>query len=152
MSSLDRRAFLKQTAATCSALKYSPLFAQTRVGQQVYPNATLLFGFVDPLPVPKHLAPAERHKSRTVYHVHMKEGMHAMHSSLPPTKVWGYEGLYPGPTIEAFQGERVEVIWENSLPQNHLFKIDPHIHGAMPPAPTVRSVPHLHGSRTSSES
>jgi len=75
-----------------------------------------------------------------------------MHSSLPPTKIWGYEGLYPGPVIEAFRGDRVDVIWENQLPTRHIFKIDPHIHGAMPPAPEVRTVPHLHGARTSSES
>ena len=75
-----------------------------------------------------------------------------MHSSLPPTRIWGYEGHYPGPTIEAFRGERVEVIWENRLPAEHLFKVDPHIHGAMPPTPEVRTVPHLHGARTSSQS
>jgi len=26
-------------------------------------------------------------------------------------------------------------------------EIDPHIHGAMPPAPAVRTVPHLHGGQ-----
>jgi spore coat protein A len=36
------------------------------------------------------------------------------------------------------------------LPQQHIFAVDPHIHGAMPPAPAVRTVPHLHGARTSS--
>src|SRR5581483_3024169 len=42
--------------------------------------------------------------------------------------------------------------WENQLPSEHIFRIDPHIHGAMPPAPAVRTVTHLHGSRTTSES
>jgi spore coat protein A, manganese oxidase len=46
----------------------------------------------------------------------------------------------------------IEVLWENRLPTQHLFAIDPHIHGAMPPAPAVRTVPHLHGSRSESQS
>jgi len=33
-----------------------------------------------------------------------------------------------------------------------MFEIDPRIHGAMPPTPEVRTVPHLHGARTRSES
>jgi spore coat protein A len=54
--------------------------------------------------------------------------------------------------MEAFRGRPVEVLWENRLPLRHLFEVDPHIHGALPPAPAVRTVPHLHGSRTSSKS
>ena len=49
-------------------------------------------------------------------------------------------------------GVPVEVTWENRLPTRHIFQVDPHIHGAMPPSPAVRTVPHLHGSRTRSES
>lgn len=75
-----------------------------------------------------------------------------MHSQLPPTTVWGYEGQYPGPLFDVTRGRPIVVDWENGLPEKHLFRIDPHIHGAMPPAPVVRTVPHLHGSRTTSES
>ena len=50
------------------------------------------------------------------------------------------------------QGDAIEVDWVNQLPAQHLFVVDPAIHGAMPPAPAVRTVPHLHGARTSSES
>jgi spore coat protein A len=50
------------------------------------------------------------------------------------------------------QDNPIEVRWENHLPGEHIFTIDPCIHGAMPPAPAVRTVPHLHGSRTRSES
>ena len=75
-----------------------------------------------------------------------------MHSQLPPTRFWGYEGHYPGPTFEAFRGKPIEVHWENSLPADHIFQVDKHIHGAMPPSPAVRTVPHLHGARTGSES
>ncbi|MGO9337363.1 MAG: multicopper oxidase family protein [Terracidiphilus sp.] len=75
-----------------------------------------------------------------------------MHSQLPPTKLWGYEGQYPGPTIESLRGRPIVVKWENQLPSQHIFDIDPRIHGAMPPAPAVRTVPHLHGARARSES
>ncbi len=151
MSFLNRRDLLKQVFAASSALALRDrLPSQTPVSPRELPNPAL--GFHDELPIPSRLAPEEKRKGSVVYRVRMKEGMHSMHSSLPPARMWGYEGHYPGPTIEAFRGERVEVIWENRLPAEHLFKVDPHIHGAMPPTPEVRTVPHLHGARTSSQS
>ena len=39
---------------------------------------------------------------------------------------------------------------KTNSPSKHLFAIDPHVHGAMSPATAVRTVPHLHGSRTQS--
>jgi spore coat protein A len=82
----------------------------------------------------------------------MLEFKQQMHSQLPPTRLWGYEGQYPGPTIEALRGRPIAVRWENQLPAQHIFDIDPRIHGAMPPAPAVRTVPHLHGAWSRSES
>jgi spore coat protein A len=66
--------------------------------------------------------------------------------------LWGYDGHYPGPTIEALRDRPIVVRWENQLPSQHIFDVDPRIHGAMPPAPAVRTVPHLHGACTRSES
>jgi len=151
MFSISRRQFLREAAAAGGALAL-PGRGFLQAPQTTDPEAALRFGFVNELKIPKTLAPSEKDKRRTVYHVRMQEGMHSMHSSLPATKVWGYEGIYPGPSIEATRGEQVEVIWENLLPANHLFKIDQHIHGAMPPSPEVRTAPHLHGVRTTSES
>jgi spore coat protein A len=108
--------------------------------------------FIDPLPIPQKLRPYETRKDRDVYRVRMMECSQRLHSQLPPTKLWGYEGRYPGPTFEAFRGKCVEVRWENQLPAQHIFAVDPQIHGAMPPAPAVRTVPHLHGARTASYS
>jgi spore coat protein A, manganese oxidase len=154
MSFLSRRDLLKQALGASSVLALADhLFTQNSApAPQQLPDAALLLGFVDALPIPRRLAPEEQNKGRSVYRVRMLQSTHTMHSSLPSARIWGYEGLYPGPTIEAVRGEQVEVIWENHLPIHHLFKIDPHIHGAMPPAPEVRTVPHLHGSRTSSDS
>jgi spore coat protein A len=120
--------------------------------QPAYRTRASLERYIDPLPLPKRLAPHGTHKNIPQYRVRMLEVSHRMHSQLPPTKVWGYEGQYPGPTFEAERGKPIDVLWENQLPAQHIFTIDPHIHGAMPPAPTVRTVPHLHGSRSRSES
>jgi spore coat protein A len=91
-------------------------------------------------------------KDVALYRMRMLEFTQQMHSQLPPTRLWGYEGQYPGPSIEAFRGRPIEVRWENHLPSKHIFEVDPLIHGAMPPAPAVRTVPHVHGSRSRSES
>ena len=108
--------------------------------------------YIDPLPVLKRHVPHQAGKDRDLYRVRMMEFKQQLHSQLPPTRLWGYEGHYPGPTFEALRGKPVEVDWENHLPAQHILPIDPHIHGAMPPSPPVRTVPHLHGARTKPES
>ena len=102
--------------------------------------------------MPEHLKAQSLGKAGTVYRMRMVDFRKKLHSDLPATRLWGYEGQYPGPTIEAVRGEPIEVRWENGLPAQHLFAVDTRIHGAMPPAPTVRVVPHLHGARTASKS
>jgi FtsP/CotA-like multicopper oxidase with cupredoxin domain len=37
--------------------------------------------------------------------------------SYPKTKVWGYDGLVPGPELRVRQGERLTVAFDNRLPQ-----------------------------------
>jgi spore coat protein A len=118
----------------------------------VYRTPATLERYIDPLPIPKRLAAYASDRRADYYRMRMLECRHAMHSQLPPTTVWGYEGQYPGPLFDVTRGRPIVVDWENHLPQRHLFRIDPHIHGAMPPVPAVRTVPHLHGSRTTSES
>jgi|SRR6185437_5913908 len=110
MSFPNRREFLKQAAA-CALLARQELLSPARVaGSQPDSNASSLFGYVDPLPIPERLAPIEKQKSRYVYRIRMKERLHQMHSTLPATKILGFEGLYPGPTIEALRGEHIEVV------------------------------------------
>jgi spore coat protein A, manganese oxidase len=49
----------------------------------------------------------------------------------PPTRIWGYNGLYPGPTIRAKRGRPVVVRQINNLPD----PVVVHLHGAhTPPA------------------
>jgi spore coat protein A len=152
MVRLNRRDFLRQFGASIPALALQT----TGVAQQAqdgnlnrrnYRIATNLQPFKDPLPILKTLPAQDRHKGELRYHIRMVEFQKQIHSDLPPTRLWGYDGQYPGPIIEAIRGTPITVRWENRLPTNHLFKVDPHIHGAMPPVPEVRTVPHLHGAR-----
>ncbi|MGG3563971.1 multicopper oxidase [Neobacillus rhizosphaerae] len=104
--------------------------------------------FKDPLPIPPVLKPKWKTAKYTYYEVSMIEAMQSLHSDLPKTKVWGYEGIFPGPTFEVEAGEKVYVKWQNKLPDHHLFPIDHTVHGAESVKPDVRTVVHLHGGRT----
>jgi spore coat protein A len=115
-----------------------------------YQKAATLKRYIDPLPIPKKLAPTSTGKNGMQFHVRMIEFRQRMHSQLPPARLWGYEGQYPGPTLEGTRGKPVQIDWENQLPVKHIFPVDHRIHGAMVPTPEVRTVPHLHGSRSSS--
>jgi spore coat protein A len=75
-----------------------------------------------------------------------------VHRDLPPTTVWGYNGVWPGPTIEARCSEPLRILWTNKLPRQHLLPIDTTIHGAEATLPPVRTVAHVHGANTMPES
>ncbi|HEY6445309.1 MAG TPA: multicopper oxidase [Acidobacteriaceae bacterium] len=157
MGSRNRRDFLKLCLASAPGLLVAnptEALPQSHVPApgQSWKNPPALDRYIDLLPRLPRLAP-HRHRGASVeYRVRMTQFEKRLHSLLPPARLWGYEGQYPGPVIEAVRGTPVTVEWQNDLPPQHLFPIDPHIHGAMPPAPAVRTVPHLHGSRTTSES
>ena len=158
MKLTDRRTFLKLCAQSVPALAFPKgSLAQSgpRTGAQspaTYRTPQTLDRFIDPLPIPRRLSPFEIHNGKPLYRVAMSEFHQQMHSQLPTTRLWGYEGQYPGPIFEVTRDVPIEVQWENRLPMQHIFTVDPRIHGAMPPAPAVRTVPHLHGARTNSAS
>ena len=108
--------------------------------------------FLDKLPVPKVLAPLEQNRGSLYYEVEMKEFFHQFHSDLPPTKVWGYEGQVPGPTIEVEEGETTYIQWKNDLPDKHFLPVDHTLHGAHEGMPEVRTVVHLHGANVEPDS
>jgi len=68
--------------------------------------------FVDALPLPTRLIAEDHHGSLVV---RMRMGEHRFHRDLPVSKIWGYEGMVPGPTIEAERGHPVTVEWRNEL-------------------------------------
>ncbi|TMF46002.1 MAG: hypothetical protein E6I23_03690 [Chloroflexi bacterium] len=71
-----------------------------------------LVPFIDGLPLPQRLIAKEHHGSLVV---RMRMGEHRFHRDLPVSKIWGYEGMVPGPTIEAERGHPVTVEWRNEL-------------------------------------
>jgi len=68
--------------------------------------------FIDRLPLPQRLIAEDHHGSLVV---RIRAGEHRFHRDLPVSKVWGYEGMVPGPTIEAERGHPVTIEWRNEL-------------------------------------
>jgi spore coat protein A len=112
----------------------------------------ILSKFVDELPIPPILKPRWKDQFYTYYEVNMTEFKQSLHRELNDTTVWGYEGSYPGPTIEVERGEIVFIKWINNLPDKHLFPVDYTVHGAHKDVPEVRTVVHVHGACVESES
>ncbi|MGA7887296.1 MAG: multicopper oxidase family protein [Acidobacteriaceae bacterium] len=151
MGSENRRNFLKFCLASAPALAFSRRAAGFIAGQAAAAGPAIQ-RFIDPLPLMRRLQPHGKRHGTPSYRVRMVEFEKRLHSQLPPTRVWGYEGEYPGPVIEARCGTPIDVEWQNHLPSRHLFLVDPHLHACAPPAPAVRAVPHVHGARTDSRS
>ncbi len=66
--------------------------------------------------------------------------------------MWGYNGMWPGPTFEVRKGQPLWVKWRNQLPTKHFLPLDYSIHGAGQDVPQVRTVTHVHGARVMPES
>lgn len=107
--------------------------------------------YKDPLPIPQVLKPKYKDEYETYYQVKMEQRYQSLHSDMPDTLIWGYNGLYPGPVIEARKNERVMITWENQLPAKHFLPVDKTLHGIMN-APEVRTVVHVHGAEVEPES
>ncbi|EJV85335.1 hypothetical protein IG3_02079 [Bacillus cereus HuA2-1] len=86
--------------------------------------------FIDPLPIPSAIKPIGTYKGKPFYDVRMVETLHKFHSDLPKTKVWGYNGMVPGPTFEVKKDHPVYVRWSNDLPEKHFLPVDTTVHGA----------------------
>lgn len=112
--------------------------------------------FVDKLPIPDVAQPSnccEKNKNpkRPFYHINMREGKHKFHKDFPNATIWGYNGTYPGPTIEVEKDVPVKVKWVNELPLKHMLPLDRTLHGTMD-TPEVRTVVHLHGANVAADS
>jgi spore coat protein A len=109
--------------------------------------------FVDALAIPKTL----RGNSRAALEMVTSEFRQRLHRDLDPTVVWGYDGVYPGPTIEARRNEAITVRWVNRLPGRHHLRVDsclhgPHSYDDKHSHPRPRTVVHLHGGHVPPES
>lgn len=108
--------------------------------------------YVDKLPIPPVLAPVSSDNGVDYYEVTMKGITQKLHRDLDPTTLYGYEGIYPGPTIVAESNKPIRVKWMNNLPVTpHLLPVDKTVHGAGG-VPEVRTVVHLHGANVQPDS
>jgi spore coat protein A len=104
--------------------------------------------YVDSLPLPPVLQPIGTSQSGApLYEVTIQTASQQLHSELPPTDLWTYNGMFPGPTIEADVGAPIEVRYVNALPATggHALPVDECSHGPNFWQDTARIVTHLHG-------
>ena len=83
-----------------------------------------------PLPIPPVLRPARSDATTDYYEITQKVGRAAILPGLA-TEIWGYDGIFPGPTIVSRRGRMTVVRHRNELP--------------------VSTVVHLHGGKTPPE-
>lgn len=108
--------------------------------------------FVDKLPIIETIKPKGKINGVPYYQIRIQQFQQKLHRDLPKTTVWGFEGNYPGPTIEVNRNEWIKVKWINDLPKKHLLPVDTTVHGAEANKPRVRTVIHLHGGVVQPES
>lgn len=124
---------------------------------------TSLTRFKDRLRVPPILHPSKKDDGRYSLRIQMHPARVQLHSELPPSEVWTYEGSLPGPTIEVSRGQRVQIEWINAIPADEPYPItavtapdgtqnEPGRSGREANS-TVTTLPpwtvvHLHGGRT----
>jgi FtsP/CotA-like multicopper oxidase with cupredoxin domain len=83
------------------------------VAPPVAPNYGLT-KFLDPLRIPPVIRPHSWWHQDDIT-INMNRTQVRLHSQLPLTTVWAYEGQFPGPTIEVRSGKRLRVAWSNDL-------------------------------------
>jgi spore coat protein A, manganese oxidase len=148
---MNRREWLQGALYSSMGLMAPRLFsaAQTQAASgmampSVGQKPVALSRYVDPLPIPPVLRPSVHGGT---LEIQMREFRHKAHRDLPPTSMWGYNGMWPGPTLEVRRGQPLEVKWTNALPTKHFLPIDRTIHGADESLPDVRAVVHVHGAQ-----
>jgi spore coat protein A len=117
--------------------------------------------FVDALPRPGLAQPITGVPGGAAhYAIPAKELFQKLHRDLPATRVWGYSGSYPGPTIEARRGLPVTVVWINDLRKaetgqlrtTHALSVDTCLHGPDMTGSVPMIVTHLHGGHVAAAS
>ncbi len=132
MSRLSRRQFLRIAAATGAGAGIgvpllSGISGSSSTGVVLTSRLRLPAPFQVPLSIPPVLSPTRSDATGDHYEMTQRR---ARVEILPGvnTPIWGYDGIFPGPTIHARRGRTVTVHHRNDLP--------------------VPVVVHLHGSRT----
>jgi FtsP/CotA-like multicopper oxidase with cupredoxin domain len=87
----------------------------TQPTQTVTPAATFgLTKFLDPLRIPPLIRPHSWWRQEEIT-INTSVSRVRLHSQLPVSTVWAYEGQFPGPTIEVRSGKKLQVAWSNDI-------------------------------------
>jgi FtsP/CotA-like multicopper oxidase with cupredoxin domain len=164
---LSRRQFVRASVVAGAAIsldRFAVAGISTAERPEIQPPLT---PFKDPLRIPPVLRPQERPDGPASLTIRLRAAAQRLHSELPPTPFWGYEGCLPGPTIEVRRGQRLRVEYVNDLPADEGFPVPavvapngtqnrPGREGrvADPGVTALRpwTVTHLHGGRTAAGS
>jgi len=133
-----------------------PLVATMIAQAQSVLDVSTLTKYIDPLsnPLDQIIAPSGMLDGAPLFDVSTSQFTQQLHGELPATTVWGYNGLYPGPTFEVDRGETIKIRWTNNLadpngvPLNHILPYDTTVHGAGAMFPQSRTIAHVHGAVT----
>ena len=121
--SVDRRTFLTSAVlgsasvvAGVNLLSSSAPAAAIGSGRPIQ-SAAPNFGltkFLDPLRIPPAIQSYSR-RYQDELTITMSNARSRLHSQLPETTLWTYEGQFPGPTIEVRGNRQLRVAWANEL-------------------------------------
>jgi len=139
--SLTRRQFLKLTGSAtiillsgCGGSKDTSSDGGARsmpdgsTGALLRSEAQLPTPFSVPLPLPSVLKPVRSDATTDYYEITQRVGKAAILPGLT-TEIWGYNGIFPGPTIESRRGRRAVIRHRNELPVPTVV----HLHGGITP-------------------
>jgi spore coat protein A len=134
MGQMTRRTFLK-AGMVGGAVVLLPATAMSGCGSQRSredserrSSAGRVEPFTLPLALPPVLKPVSTEGGMDRYELTQREGRVEILPGLKTT-VWGYDGVFPGPTIEARSGRTVIVRQRNELP----VPVSTHLHGGVTP-------------------
>ncbi|MDQ4098483.1 MAG: multicopper oxidase family protein [Actinomycetota bacterium] len=114
---------LEQLVSLASALSAAPHPANNAFGG-ISPGSPPVVPFSLPLRIPPVLRPVATDADTDYYELTMRPAPAQILPGLLTT-IWGYDGLYPGPTIRAQQGRRVVVRQVNNVAEPTAV----HLHG-----------------------
>jgi spore coat protein A, manganese oxidase len=149
---ISRKKFLKMGAMTGAGLAL-PLGTLSIPLSRLAASSSLRSPSVEPfkvpLPIPPVLKPVRTGTDTDHYEMTQRVGRQEILPGLK-TEVWGYEGIFPGPTIEARSARRVVIRQRNEVP----VPVSVHLHGGVTSPesdgyPTDLILPRGHGSDSS---
>jgi spore coat protein A len=126
------RAMTRRTALQLGALGGATLAAGALSGAGSAEGATppiAIPRFVRPLRVPPVLEPITRVHAQDIYEIVQQEAQQEIVAGRA-TKIWGYQGSFPGPTIRVRRNRTAVVHHTNRLPTHTVV----HLHGGVTPS------------------